>query len=85
MQMQRMDLRAWGVGRVSWDEMREWHGFINTTKCKIDSQWEAAAQHREIGSGLCDHLDGWDSEDERETQEGGDMGIYVYLIQSIFK
>ena len=24
-QMQRMDLRIWGVGRVSLDEVREWH------------------------------------------------------------
>ena len=23
-QMQRMDLRTWGGGRVSWDEVREW-------------------------------------------------------------
>ena len=32
-----------GSGRVSWDEVREWHGHIYTTKCKIDSEWEAAA------------------------------------------
>ena len=25
------------------------------------------------------HLEGWDREDGRETQEGGDMGIYVYV------
>ena len=29
--------------------------------------------------GACDHLEGWDSEGGRETQEGGDMGIYVYV------
>ena len=23
--------------RVSWDKVREWHGLIYTTKCKIDS------------------------------------------------
>ena len=28
---------------------------------------------------LCDHLEGWDREGGRETQEGGDMGIYVYV------
>ena len=28
---------------------------------------------------LCDDLEGWDREDGREAQEGGDMGIYVYL------
>ena len=37
MQMSRMDLSAWGGGGVSWDEVREWHGHIYTTKCKIDS------------------------------------------------
>ena len=26
-----------GGGRVSWDEVREWHGLIYTTKCKIAS------------------------------------------------
>ena len=34
---QRMDLRTRGGGRGSWDEVREWHGHIYTTKCKIDS------------------------------------------------
>ena len=28
---------------------------------------------------LCDHLEGWDREGGRETQEGGDMGIYVSI------
>ena len=28
---------------------------------------------------LCDHLEGWDREGGRETKEGGDMGIYVYI------
>ena len=37
MQTQRMDLRTQGGGRVSWDEVREWHGLIYTTTCKIDS------------------------------------------------
>ena len=36
-QTQRMDLRTRGGGRVSWDEVREWHGHIYTTKCKIAS------------------------------------------------
>ena len=35
--------------------------------------------HREISSVLCDHLEGWDREGGRETQEGGDMGTYVYV------
>ena len=28
---------------------------------------------------LCDHLEEWDREGGRETQEGGDMGIYVHI------
>ena len=32
-----MDLRTWGGGWVSWDEVREWHGHIYTTKCKTAS------------------------------------------------
>ena len=43
------------------------------------SQWEAAAQHREISSGLCDDLEGWDREGGRETQERGDMGTYICI------
>ena len=27
----------------------------------------------------CDDLEGWDREDGREAQEGGDMWIYVYI------
>ena len=30
-------LETWGRGRGSWDEVREWHGHIYTTKCKTDS------------------------------------------------
>ena len=33
----------------------------------------------EISLVLCDHLEGWDREGGRETQERGDMGIYVYI------
>ena len=28
---------------------------------------------------LCDHLEGWDREGGRQTQEGGDTAIYVYV------
>ena len=28
---------------------------------------------------LCDHLEESDREGGKETQEGGDMGIYVYV------
>ena len=36
-QTQRMDLRTWRGGRISWDEVREWYGHVYTTKYKIDS------------------------------------------------
>ena len=36
-------LEDMGRARVSCDKVREWHGHIYTTKCKIDSYWEAAA------------------------------------------
>ena len=62
-----MDLRTQGRGRVSWDEGREWHGLIYATKYKTESWWEAAAEHREISSVLCNHLEGWDREGGRET------------------
>ena len=32
-----------------------------------------------VFSVLCDHLEGWDREGGRETQEGGNMGINVYV------
>ena len=35
--------------------------------------------NREISLMLCNNLEGWDREGEREMQEGGDMGIYVYI------
>ena len=36
---------------------------------------------------LCDHLDWWDREGGRETQEGGVVGIYIYvnLIHFVIK
>ena len=34
---ERMDLRIWGGGGVRCDRVRECHGHIYTTKCKIDS------------------------------------------------
>ena len=36
-------------------------------------------KHREISSVLCDHLEGWDRDGGRERQEGGHLGLYVYV------
>ena len=39
-----------------------------------------SSQHIDESSTVrCDHLEGWHREGGRETQEGGDMGIYVYV------
>ena len=43
MQTWRVDLRTQGGGGVGWEEVREWHGHIYTTKCRMDGWWEAAA------------------------------------------
>ena len=42
-------------------------------------------QHREIGSVLRDDPEGWDREDGREAQEGGDMGtcVCIWLIHFV--
>ena len=46
--------------------------YIHTTTWKLQSQWEAAAQDRELSLMLCDNLGGG---------EGGPRGkIYVYII-----
>ena len=73
-----MDLRTRGGGWVSWDKVREWHGLICNTKCKIDSLGSSRIAQRDLLM-LCDHLEGWDREGGWETQEGGDLEIYVYV------
>ena len=56
------------------------HIDIYTTVCKTDNQWGAAIECRELSSGLCDDLDGWDGVGVggggREVPEGE---IYVYI------
>ena len=65
--MQRMDL---------WTQWRkERAGQIERAALTLytdESQWEAAAYHRELSLVLCDDLDGLG---EREAQEGGDVCI----------
>ena len=51
------------------------------TICKIDSQQEFAACLRKLKQGLCFHLEGWGGEgDGREVQKGGDIYVYLWLI-----
>ena len=47
--------------------------------CEIYATSCAKLRQRNPPNQLCDHLEGWDREGGRETQEGGDMGIYVYI------
>ena len=59
-------------------------GCINTW-CKIDSQWEAAVQHRDLRDlnlVLCDHLEGWDGGwTGREAQEGHIQLAHIVVWQ----
>ena len=45
----------------------------------IESSKRSATEEFQFSSVLCDLLEGWDREVERETQVGGDMGIYVHI------
>ena len=44
--------------------------------CKLDSQWEPAVWHRELGSVLCDDLVAWDGGLGRRSKR---ERIYVYM------
>ena len=41
--------------------------------------WMLGQKEKLSRSMLCDHLEGCDREGGRETQEGRDMGTYVYV------
>ena len=58
-------------------ETGDWVRYINTAMCKRESQWEAAAQHREPSPCLREDLEGWDG----AGWEGGSrMGGTCILI-----
>ena len=46
----------------------------------IPHHW--AVYCRELSSVLCDDLEGWDGEGGRETPEGGDKYIYIYIYMA---
>ena len=48
------------------------------TICKIDSQWEFAVWLREFKLGLCNNLEGWDGEGEKEGSLRGRGHMYTY-------
>ena len=45
------------------------------TVCKMDRQPAFAVWLRKLKQGLCINLEGWDGEDGREVQEGGEICI----------
>ena len=57
------------------DKLREDHGNIYITICKIDSQWELAVWLKELKLELCNILEGWGGAGWREVQEGGEICI----------
>ena len=66
------------MGRRGWDELREKHGNIYITICKIHSQWEFSLRPRELNPVLCDSLEWGDRVgDRRGVQERGDICMPV--------
>ena len=58
----------------------------HSTICKIDSQWEFAVWLRKLKQGLCINLEGWNGDqDGREVQKGGDIYMYLWLIDVRFE
>ena len=49
--------------------MKDYHGNIYITICKIDSKWEFAVYHGELSSVLCDKLEGQDVMGKRKEGE----------------
>ena len=45
--------------------------------CKIDSWWEPAIKHRNLGLMLWDDLEGWMGVDGWEVQETRDICMYI--------
>ena len=68
---------------ILWGEKKlgeqDWH--IHTAMCKMDSWWEAAAQHRQLSSTLCDDAEGWEGGGGRLEREK--MHIHRQLIHII--
>lgn len=55
------------VGRTMWDELREQHGNIHITMCKIDGGGNLLC---ELNTVLCDNLEGW--------EVGGVSEVYLW-------
>ena len=53
-----------------------------TAMCEKDSSWEAAIQHRELSSVLCDDLEGWDEGVGGRLKREG-MDVYIQLSHTV--
>ena len=60
--------------------MREWHGNVNITICKTESQWEFAVLYRELNLVLCDNLEGWDRWETGGRFKREETYLYLWLI-----
>ena len=74
-----MDLRIGGGGGVRCDKVREWHGHIYTTKCKIASGKQPHSTGRSARCFVTAWKGGMGKGGGGEMQEGGDVGTYVYV------
>ena len=53
---------------------------VHSTMIKFGVNKEkSTGQEQSENKPICVYLEEWDREGRRETQEGGDMGIYVYV------
>ena len=73
-----MDLRTQGGGKVSWDEVREWHSHIYTTKYKIDSGKQLHSTGRSARCFVTTHRGGIGKVGGRRKREGIWGYMYTY-------
>lgn len=67
-------------GREGQDKLGTQHGHIYTIMSERDSQWEAAEQHRQLSSGLCDGLEEWKAAGRSNREE---MYVHTELTHCI--
>ena len=63
-----------------WEKLREEHGNIYMTICKINSKWEFVVGHGEPNLVLCDNTEGWGGEGEGWEVQKGEAMCTLWLI-----
>ena len=76
-----MDLETQGLR--SWRRTEGVALHICMTTCRMDGFGEAAVQHRELRSVLCDDLEGWDGSGEGEKLER--EGINAHEVAKVLE